>query len=795
MKTKVATCQEISELLTRLGSIMMIEDEELRSLYKTASAGHLQTIEAGLIHLEKHPKDSTRLEELLRATHSLKGDSRMLGVGDVETLTHQIEDILGAVKRGEQMLSSNLCDRLYKGIDAIRKLAHEAVTGDPANVQVFYVLADLMGAMETGAEVASPPPEPSSTINSEAPPSELTAELLQALTQQLETVETGQESVTPEPSESVTVEGYHIDTIRVEAQKLDALLTQASELNITKLRIDEQTTEIEEILALWEEWNREFVASRVALGELERHYNDIPLQSVQKFYNLAEQRLERLGALVNHLRNAAHEDTARLETVSNELESGIQTLRLLPLSNLFSLFPRMVRDLSRQQQKEINLRIEGGDIPVDKQILEEMKDPLIHIIRNAIDHGIELPAERASFGKPRTATIRLKGYRTASAISIEVIDDGRGLDLESIKRTALRRGIRTEQELATMSATDLQELIFASGFSTRAQVTEISGRGVGLDVVRANIERLKGTIQVESTPGRGCGFRFKLSTTLATTYVLIAAINQHAYAIPIESVQTTLLVSPQDIFAIEGNQTITLDGQPVSLVWLADLLELPVKAPASPTAVDSASKTQLSCIILQVGHERLGLLVDAVLDQQDIVIKTQSKLLKRVRNVSGATILGTGEVCIVLNPQDLIKSVHQASESSAIQELIEQSKAKQSVLLVDDSIPVRTQLKRILEGAGYEVTTAVDGLDGFNKLRTGQFDAVVSDVEMPNLDGFSFTAKIRQLKEYSELPIVLVTTLTKDEDKRRGIEVGADAYITKGTFDQKELLDTLRRFI
>jgi two-component system chemotaxis sensor kinase CheA len=795
MKTKVATCQEISELLTRLGSIMMIEDEELRSLYKTASAGHLQTIEAGLIYLEKHPKDSTRLEELLRATHSLKGDSRMLGVGDVETLTHQIEDILGAVKRGEQMLSSNLCDRLYKGIDAIRKLAHEAVTGDPANVQVFYVLADLMGAMETGAEVASPPPEPSSTINSEAPPSELTAELLQALTQQLETVETGQESVTPEPSESVTVEGYHIDTIRVEAQKLDALLTQASELNITKLRIDEQTTEIEEILALWEEWNREFVASRVALGELERHYNDIPLQSVQKFYNLAEQRLERLGALVNHLRNAAHEDTARLETISNELESGIQTLRLLPLSNLFSLFPRMVRDLSRQQQKEINLRIEGGDIPVDKQILEEMKDPLIHIIRNAIDHGIELPAERASFGKPRTATIRLKGYRTASAISIEVIDDGRGLDLESIKRTALRRGIRTEQELATMSATDLQELIFASGFSTRAQVTEISGRGVGLDVVRANIERLKGTIQVESTPGRGCGFRFKLSTTLATTYVLIAAINQHAYAIPIESVQTTLLVSPQDIFAIEGNQTITLDGQPVSLVWLADLLELPVKAPASPTAVDSASKTQLSCIILQVGHERLGLLVDAVLDQQDIVIKPQSKLLKRVRNVSGATILGTGEVCIVLNPQDLIKSVHQASESSAIQELIEQSKAKQSVLLVDDSIPVRTQLKRILEGAGYEVTTAVDGLDGFNKLRTGQFDAVVSDVEMPNLDGFSFTAKIRQLKEYSELPIVLVTTLTKDEDKRRGIEVGADAYITKGTFDQKELLDTLRRFI
>ena len=837
----------------------MIEDTELRNIYKTASEEHLQNLEDGLLHLEKYPHDRAILEDLLREAHTLKGDSRMLGVTSVETLIHQLEEILAAAKRGECVLTAETCDRLYPGLDAIRKLVREAVTGEPAGVNVFYVLAQLMGAdssnLSEQIEAVSQTEDQSNELlfpdaiasqtevvkvgafgDTKANQTELFA--VDALFPDTNTYEAAfdvdalfpeiaaepqvfnaQAEIVPLPvptlivpapavpqevpakqppapsvDEPAQVNNYQIETIRVEPQKLDTLMTQAGELTVTKIQIAHRLAEIEEILLLWEEWSRDAFVNRLAIESLDpRSHNGI--KQVQKFQHRAEQRLERLGTLVNQLRNTAYEDSARLDIVTSELEAGIRTLRLLPLSTIFNLFPRMVRDLAKQQSKEVNLVIEGGDTKADKRILEEMKDPLLHLLRNAIDHGIETPQERELVGKPRAATLRLRGYQNANNIGIEIVDDGRGLDIEGIKRTALRRGVCREEELATMTTAQIQSLIFAAGFSTRTTITEISGRGVGLDVVRANVERLKGSIQVDSTPGKGCLFRIELNTTLATTNVLIVEVNRVSYAIPVEFVQTSLLVSGQEIFAIEGSQTIVLDGQPVSVSWLADLLELPIAAPASPK---SASESKmLPCIILQVGNDRLGLLVDGLLDQQDVVLKSQSKLLKRVRNVSGATILGTGEVCMVLNPQDLLKSMQKRNRGGAFAQAksLEQTKTKQTILLVEDSITIRTQVKRILEGAGYDVVAAVDGLDGFNKLRAQTFDAVVSDVQMPNLDGLSLTAKIRQHKEYSELPIVLCTTLASDEDKRRGAEAGANAYLTKGTFDQKVLLDTLRRLV
>ena len=345
-----------------------------------------------------------------------------------------------------------------------------------------------------------------------------------------------------------------------------------------------------------------------------------------------------------------------------------------------------------------------------------------------------------------------------------------------------------------MTTSQIQSLIFASGFSTRTEVTELSGRGVGLDVVRANVERLKGTIQVESTPDMGCEFRLQLSTSLATTHVLIVEVNQATYAIPVEFVEKMLLVSPSEIFTLEGTQTITFEGEPVSVTWLAQLLELPVNVPSLTKEATDSRSTKIPAIILKFGTERLAILVDALLEQQDVVMKPQSKLLQRIRNVSGATILGNGEVCMVLNPQDLLKSVRKGSRASISSE-VEQTETKPKLLLVEDSIIIRTQMKRLLEGAGYDLTIAVDGLEGFNKLRADHFDAVVTDVQMPNMDGFALTEKIRQSQEYSELPVILVTTLASDEDKRRGIQAGANAYLTKGDFDQKILIETLKNLV
>jgi two-component system chemotaxis sensor kinase CheA len=766
---------------------MMIEDEELRTLYKEASADHIQKIEAGLLHLEKNPLDQAQLEQLLRETHSLKGDSRMLGVKDVETLTHQMEDILGGVKRGERVFTPGMFECLYQGLDAVRKIATEAVTGQSAGISVFHVLAQLMGA---DSSEALPDAKETAQQSNSAASTEVNGEKPLVFKDAVQT----SEPTLPAAEVIAQVSDYQIDTIRVESQKLDKLLTQASELAVTKGQIGDRVAEIDEILALWEEWGREAFVSRQTFDELERRWQTTELQPLQNFYNLVETRLEQLGFLLNRLRSTTFEDNTKLETVANELESGIHSLRLLPFSTIFNLFPRTVRDLAKQQGKEVNLVIEGGDNSVDKRILEEMKDPLLHLLRNAIDHGIETPQERLSLGKPAMATIRLRGYQVGSTVSIEVIDDGRGLDVEAIKQAAMDRGVRSPKELAQMPTAEIQALIFAPGFSTRTAVTEISGRGVGLDVVRANVERLKGNIQVEFTPLQGCLFRITLNSSLATTDALIVQVSQHPYAIPVGFVESMQLVSPQEVFATEGSQTLPFQGESVSVAWLADLLGLPVKTPTSTKALHAASKT-IPCMILRIGSERLALLVDTIVEQLDIVLKPQSQLLKRVRNISGATILGTGEVCMVLNPPDLFKSARKAIASVTVKELAQQAQVKQKILLVEDSIPIRTQMKRILESAGYEVTAAVDGEDGFNKLLCGTFAAVVSDVQMPNLDGLGLVAKLRQLREYKDLPVILVTTLASDEDKRLGHQAGANAYITKGDFEQGVLLDTLRRLI
>jgi two-component system, chemotaxis family, sensor kinase CheA len=806
----------------------MIEDKELRDLFKAESEEHLQHLDEGLLSLEKHPNTQATLEEVFREVHSLKGAARMLRVSDVETIAHRFEDILGAAKRGETVLSSETIDRLYRGLDAIRKLVQEAVTGEPSGVQVLSVLAQLR---VEGPGVPPQAPTPADVrqlpTRSEASSRE-TEGLAAGVDDQLLPMASPTSDApvalglptdarVPEPHEGVfsqpgaedghaQTQRYRIETIRVDPQKLDALMTQAGELTVTKIRMAHRLADIEEIMSLWEEWNREAFADHLGRGEVRiepgrnggYHLEQSEVKRLLAFYERASARLERLGALLNRLRTVAYEDTARLDYVANELEAGIRTIRLLPLSTMFNLFPRMVRDLARAQSKEVQLVIEGGETTADKRILEEMKDPLMHLMRNAIDHGVETPQERERGGKAPTASIHLRARQTATSIVIEVSDDGRGLDIETIKRTALRRRIYREEELAAMTLAQIQSLIFVSGFSTSSLVTDVSGRGVGLDVVRANVERLKGTIQVEASPGAGCVFRIQLPITLATVRVLIVSTAGNIYALPVEFVHTMRQVSPRAIFSIEGRETIVLDGHPLSVVRLVDLLELPTRREGRSARIEAGdphAPNALPCVILALDEERLGLFVDELLDEQEVVLKPLSPILKRVRNVSGATILETGEVCMVLNPHDLMKTVQKQATAVALERAIEEVERKRVILLVEDSITTRTQEKRILESGGYDVVTAVDGVDALNKLRSRTFDAVVSDIQMPNMDGLTLAAKIREDKHYQELPVILVTSLATEEDKRRGMEVGANAYLTKPTFDQQVLLETLRRLV
>jgi two-component system chemotaxis sensor kinase CheA len=537
---------------------------------------------------------------------------------------------------------------------------------------------------------------------------------------------------------------------------------------------------VDELLALWEDWGRETNANRLALRE--RETGLARLAGIEERH---VERLDQLGRGLGRLRNACYDDNARLEDVAERIDRGVRAMRMLPLATILNLFPRMVRDISREQGKDVELVVEGGEIEADKHILEKIKDPLMHLVRNAVDHGIESPEARERDGKSRLGTIWLKCRQGPTHIVIEVQDDGGGLDAEAIKRVAAKRKLCREEELAAMTLQQVHGLVFVSGFSTRPFVTDISGRGVGLDVVRANVEELKGKVEVESSPSSGSLFRLRLPVTLATSRILLAAVGGRTYGLPVDAVQTSLRVDRGALFTVEGRSTLVLQEEAVSVAPLAELLELPPGSPAERPV----------CVVLGSGADRLGVLVDDVVGEQEVVVKPAGALLKRVRNVSGAAILGSGEICIILSAPDLIRSVRKRGRALPREEGAPEAQRKPVVLLVEDSITTRTQEKRILESAGYEVVAAVDGVEAWEKLGSQSFDAVVSDIEMPHLDGFALTEKIRQEKRHLDLPVILVSTLAGAEDKRKGMEAGANAFLVKSAFDQTVLIETLKRLI
>ena len=732
----VATAERVAPQST-------IVDDELRQIYQVTTEERLQTLETNLLYLEKNPDDQASLSALLREAHSLKGDARSAGVASVEIVIHTIEDILSNIQNQTLNLDSTVSDRLYEGLDAVGKLAHTAVTGLPTNVNIEKLLEALTKVV------------PAATVTET--PADLTP------------------TVAPSAVDmAISGKGNaQTDTIRVQVRDLDALTTQAEELAITRIQIAQTSTQTELLLSLWEEWR----------------VNKDKQQAVQSYE-------ERLEDLILNLRSTVQANSTQLELVSAELRNQVRRLQLLPLSTLFQPLQRLVRDLAKQQSKEINLVIEGADATSDKHLLEGIKDSLMHLVRNAIDHGIETSAERATAGKPAVASLEIKAHQTAISLMIEITDDGRGLDVEKIKQTAIHRRLYSQEELDAMSISQIHRLILAPGFSTRRFITEISGRGVGLDVVRDQVEKLKGSIQIESTPGQGCTFRLQLSTALSTANVVLVETQGMTFAVPIEFLKTTLLISPKQIVKTDGQYTITLGDQTIPVASLADVLELS-DSPLYNWVAQPGLHTydNRPCIVLSIGNDEIGLFADRLLNQQEIVSKPLGGLLHRVRNVSGTTILGSGNICMILNPPDLLKSLQQQSISETLSTRGATTRKKPVILLVEDSPPVRIQEKRLFEDAGYVVVTANNGLEGYNTLQNGLFDAVVSDVEMPYLDGFSLVTKIRQHKEFEDLPIVLVTTLDTDADRQRGADAGANAYILKGRFNQEALLETLEALI
>ncbi len=726
----------------------MIEDLEMHKLFEAESAEHLACLDNGLLRLEKTPTDLVLLEELFRESHSLKGAARMLGLSNIEAVAHGLESIFNAARKGDTALTPEVIEQMNSTLLDLRQRVQEALT-------------DTAFAMQN-AELASTVQADISPVTTSSPqPDVAQVEIAKSV-----------------PSTAQSSEPFSIDTVRVQTRKLDELLTQTGELSVIQGRTQHRLALMEELLDKWTLLERVLRKRRASSSTYHADENEAVLH---------------FGSLLKQTRNHLFDDSARLESTMHLVEDQVRSIRLLPLFTVFALFPRMLRDLAKEQGKEAELIIEGGDINVDKRILEEIKDPLMHLIRNAIDHGIETPIEREQQGKPRSATVRLRATRENASVLLEVQDNGRGLDLAAILQEAKKRGLHDEAILSAMTPTQLQQLILAPGFSTSHFVTELSGRGVGLDVVRVNVERMKGNVHLQSTAGQGLTVQLSLPLSLTTTQILLANVGGGLYGLPVESIHTSRRVREEDIFTLEGRLAVLLDGQPVMVARLADLLELP--------AMELATPGILACIVIQVGDELIGLLADDLLAEEEVVPKPPGPPLRRVRNVSALAMLGSGKICSVLNPADLLRSAHKGigntefGLSKDIDAVHPAPRPAHSILLVEDSAMIRAMEKRILEDGGYEVVATVDGVDALNALASRSFSAVVSDITMPNMDGLTLTTRIRAQPHYKELPLILVTSLASDEDKRRGLDAGANAYIPKPTFDQRVLLETLTRLI
>jgi two-component system chemotaxis sensor kinase CheA len=575
-----------------------------------------------------------------------------------------------------------------------------------------------------------------------------------------------------------------VDTIRLATTTLDTLLLQAEEILIPKLAAEEH---VREVRALCEAFMRCHIALQRVRASRRRTRSNGPVEDSLAGLDTALQQVG-IQAQVT-LRHLTHDASALAGTVDSLL-AAMRRLRLAPASTVLDLFPRMVHDLAREQGKEVEWVAQGADQEVDRKILEQVKDPLIHLVRNAIDHGIEPPAERVQAGKvPQGRVVVTVALLEGERLEIRVEDDGRGIDLAQVRATAVRSGVLSAATAASLNDEEALALIYRSGLSTSPIITNVSGHGLGLAIVKERVEGLRGTLHLETQGRTGTTLRLLLPATIATFRGLLVQAGGQPLLFPLEAVERVLRVVPDEVKRLEEREVIRYDGHVVPIARLSELLGLP------EPVVEAVTGGKRWCVMLRSGEDRVACIVTEVSGDREGVVKVLRPPLVRLRNVAGACLLATGQVVLILRPMDVLKSLQRKGRTQASPPATEQEGRAPVILVVDDSITTRIMEKHLLEMAGYQVRMAVDGVEAWDILQTEACDLVLLDVEMPRMNGFALTAQIRADRTLADLPVILVTALASREDQERGIEVGANAYIVKADFDQSHLLEIIRRLV
>lgn len=802
---------------------MVVKDSDflkkLLSTFKVEAEEHVNTMSASLIALEKAPaaEERTRIiETIFREAHSLKGAARAVNATDIEKICQALESVFAALKREEISASVEMFDTFHRTVDSLSRLVGSLEAGHTAldrkgiaelTRQLQKALnAPAQTVLDAGATVGVTPTRADDgearvgtspiTTTDASPVQELKIDSAPAAT--MPAADGSSHQVVPATEEKTTPS----KTIRIATTRLDALLLQSEELLSTKLTARQRAAELKDVSTTLAAGKKEWAKVQADVRSLRQFAGSATVRNGQ---GKAEAKLKRLLEFLDWnsnflasletalaaLTRSAEQDQRVLGGMVDQLLEDMKKVLMLPAASVLEIFPKVVRDLARDRGKEVELVMDGAETEIDRRILEEMKDPLLHLIRNAVDHGIEKPAERLNQNKrvPGTVTLAIT-RKSGSEVEILIADDGRGIDAQKVRAAALKAGIISQEEVEKFSEQETLSLIFRSGISTSPIITDISGRGLGLAIVQEKVERLGGTLSLESRMNAGTTFQIILPLTLATFRGILVRTGEHLFILPTINVMHVMRVNDEEIKTVENKETIHLHHELVSLVRLGDVLGLP------PRNASSDFPHPAHVVVLGAGEMRVAFQVAEVLEEQEVLVKSLGPQLSRVRNIAGATILGSGKVVPILNVSDLVKSALKATASPAKTSVAaEKTTARKSILLAENSITARTLLKNILESAGYDVKTAVDGAEALTELKNGNYDLLVSDVEMPRMNGFDLTAKIRADKRLAELPVVLVTSLDSRADRERGIDAGANAYIVKSSFDQSNLLETIRRMI
>ena len=774
-----------------------MRDASLFELFTLEAEAQTQVLSAGLLALERNPTQADQLEACMRAAHSLKGAARIVGVAFGVSVSHVMEDCLVSAQDGRLFLQPEHIDALLQGTDLLMRIATPGVAElNQADIDAYVARMESLIAQSVGqlrgapVSVSTPSAEDAllaSALAMTGPAPVADRSSPDPLLPSVQAPPGGDESTRPVPADArrrrASDTGERV--LRVTAERLNSLLDLSSKSLV-------ETQRIKPYLASLQRLKRIQGSSSRALEDLETSFGEAGLnEEAQKALDEARRFLTEAQQMLVHQTAELDEYGWLAGQRAQQLYDTALACRMRPFADVLSGQARMVRDLGRELGKQVRLEIEGEKTQVDRDVLEKLEAPLTHLLRNAVDHGIEMPAQRLAAGKPAEGLIRLKASHQAGQLLVELSDDGAGVDLERVRGSIIKRQLSPAETASQLSEEELLTFLFLPGFSMKDKVTEISGRGVGLDAVHDMVRQLRGVVSAHQQSGDGTRFVMEVPLTLSVVRSLVVEVGGEAYAFPLAHIERMSDVRSEDIVQLEGRQHFWHEGRHVGLVAASQLLQRPASQNAEGV---------LKVVVIRERDTAYGVAVERFIGERTLVVLPLDPRLGKVQDISAGALLDDGSAVLIIDVEDMLRSVEKLLNTGRLERIDRRNRhvdavVRKRVLVVDDSLTVRELQRKLLVNRGYQVAVAVDGMDGWNALRSEDFDLLITDIDMPRMDGIELVTLVRRDTRLQSLPVMVVSYKDREEDRRRGLDAGADYYLAKASFHDDALLDAVAELI